>query len=140
MKSCLVDTGILYALFAGNDVWHERAKEFVNAYPGRLILPACVIPEAAFLANKYLGARAEAGLVAAVAGGAFFIEDLKPGDYARAAVLMAQHERLNIGFVDAAIAAISERLKLADIATTDRRHFSAIRPSHRTRLNLLPDA
>lgn len=140
MKSCLVDTGILFALFAQNDGWHERARGLVNAYPGRFILPGCVVPEAAYLANKYLGARAEAGLVAAVADGVFVIEDLQPGDYARAAVLMAQHERLNIGFVDAAIVALSERLKLADIATTDRRHFSAIRPSHRARLNLLPDA
>ena len=39
----------------------------------------------------------------------------------------------------AANVALCERLKLADFATTDRRHFSAIRPSHRARLNLLPD-
>ncbi len=52
---------------------------------------------------------------------------------------MAQYKKLNIGFVDAANMAVCERLKLADFATTDRRHFSAIRPSHRTKLNLLPE-
>ena len=140
MKSCLVDTGIVYALFAVDDGWHERARSFANTYPGKLILAACVIPEAAYLVNKYLGARAETALIEAIARGEFAVEELQPGDYARAAVLMAQHAKLDIGFVDAANVAVCERLKLADFATTDRRHFSAIRPSHRTRLRLLPDA
>lgn len=140
MKSCLVDTGILYALFAANDRWHQRARAFVNAYPGKLILAACVIPEAAYLVNKYLGQGAETALIEAVARGEFGVEELQAKDYARAAVLMAQYEKLDIGFVDAANVALCERLKLADFATTDRRHFSAIRPSHRARLNLLPEA
>ena len=139
MKACLVDTGILYALFAANDRWHERARLFVNGYPGKLIVAACVIPEAAYLVNKFLGQRAETALVNAVAQGELGVEELQTKDYARAAVLMAQYEKLNIGFVDAANMAVCERLKLADFATTDRRHFSAIRPSHRTKLNLLPE-
>ena len=49
---------ILYTLFAADDHWHERSKLFANSYPGKLILAACVIPEAAWLINKYLGARA----------------------------------------------------------------------------------
>ena len=140
MKSCLVDTGILYALFAADDRWHERSKAFANTYPGKLILASCVIPEAANLINKYLGTGAEIALVDALARGDFFIQDLHAEDYARASVLMTQHRRLDIGFVDAANVAICERLKLADFATTDRRHFAAIRPSHRATLNLLPDA
>lgn len=139
MKSCLVDTGILYALFAVDDRWHERARLFVNAYPGKLILAACVIPEAAYLVNMYLGQSAEIALIDAIARGDFAVEELLAKDYTRAAVLMAQHAKLDIGFVDAANMAVCERLKLADFATTDRRHFSAIRPSHRAKLNLLPD-
>ncbi|MSQ50582.1 MAG: VapC toxin family PIN domain ribonuclease [Betaproteobacteria bacterium] len=105
-----------------------------------MILAACVIQEAAYLINKYLGARAEIALINAMASGDFVIEELQTRDYSRAAVLMAQHERLDIGFVDAANMAVCERLKLADLATTDRRHFTAIRPSHRAKLNLLPNA
>ena len=91
------------------------------------------------LTNKYLGPKAEIDLIAAVSQGAFDIENPQPADYARACVLMKQHLRRNIGFADAINVAICERLKLADFATVDRRHFSAIRPSHRARLNLLPD-
>lgn len=34
------------------------------------------------------------------------------------------------GFVDASVVAIAERLRHGTIATTDRRHFTAIRPRH----------
>jgi predicted nucleic acid-binding protein len=44
----------------------------------------------------------------------------------------------NIGFVDATVVAIAERLELASIATTDRRHFSRIRPAHAEAFTRLP--
>lgn len=138
MKSCLVDTGVLYALFAANDRWHDRVRDFANTYPGRLLLAACVVPEAAYLVNKYLGQRAEIDLLNAITRGDFVLEELQVRDYSRAAVLMAQHEKLNIGFVDAANVAVCERLKITDFATTDRRHFGAVRPQHCKRLTLLP--
>ena len=43
-----------------------------------------------------------------------------------------------LGFVDATIVAIAERLKVRTLATTDRRHFAAIRPSHVERFTLVP--
>lgn len=140
MRSCLVDAGIIFALFDQSDHWHARAQVFVDTYPGKLIVAASVVPEVACLVNKYLGAEAEIDLINAVSQGEFKIENLLPADYTRACVLMKQHMRMNIGFVDAVNVAMCERLKLADLATVDRRHFSAIQPSHRARLNLLPDA
>jgi len=44
----------------------------------------------------------------------------------------------NVGFVDASIVAIAERLKIEAIATTDRRHFQSIRPKHTKAFRLLP--
>lgn len=138
MTSCLVDTGILYALFDRSDRWHQPALAFANGYRGRLLVAACAVPEAAYLVNKFLGPRAEQKLVQALARGDFEIEDLTRKDYVRAATLVAQYEKLNIGFVDAASVAVCERLKIADVATTDRRHFSVIQPTHRRTFNLLP--
>jgi uncharacterized protein len=40
--------------------------------------------------------------------------------------------------VDASVVAVAERLGLAEVATLDRRHFSAIRPKHVTAFTLLP--
>ena len=43
-----------------------------------------------------------------------------------------------IGFVDASLVAIAERLQIEAIATTDRRHFESIRPKHTRTFRLLP--
>jgi predicted nucleic acid-binding protein len=43
-----------------------------------------------------------------------------------------------LGLVDASIVAIAERLKVRVLATTDRRHFGAVRPRHVERFTLVP--
>jgi uncharacterized protein len=43
-----------------------------------------------------------------------------------------------LGAVDASVIAVAERLKLTDVATLDRRHFTVVRPNRTTALNLLP--
>jgi len=42
------------------------------------------------------------------------------------------------GFVDASVVAVAERLRLRVIATTDTRHFGAVRPRHTSSFELLP--
>jgi hypothetical protein len=43
-----------------------------------------------------------------------------------------------VGFVDAAVLALVERLREPKLATLDRRHFAAMRPRHVQALTLLP--
>ena len=43
-----------------------------------------------------------------------------------------------IGFVDASMVAIAERLSIEMIATTERRHFEIIRPKQAMCFRLLP--
>jgi hypothetical protein len=43
-----------------------------------------------------------------------------------------------LGLVDASVVALAERLKLRKLATTDRRHFSTVRPTHVPHLELVP--
>jgi predicted nucleic acid-binding protein len=45
---------------------------------------------------------------------------------------------LPLGTVDDSVIAITERLKLTEVATLDRRHFSVVRPDHIPALTLLP--
>jgi predicted nucleic acid-binding protein len=45
-----------------------------------------------------------------------------------------------LGFVDASVIAICERLGERKVATLDHRHFNAIRPKHIKSFRLLPDA
>ena len=54
------------------------------------------------------------------------------------AELVGTYGNLPLGTTDASVIAIAERLKLTDIATLDRRHFTVVRPSHVNSLKLLP--
>jgi predicted nucleic acid-binding protein len=59
-------------------------------------------------------------------------------DYARARELMRAYADLRVGFVDAAVLAVVERLREPKLATLDHRHFSVMRPRHVDALELLP--
>jgi predicted nucleic acid-binding protein len=134
--SVLVDTGALVALFRDNDAWHGRMRDWLTAAKHSLITPAAVVQETAFMIGSLHGPEAEASFVRTAAD--FALEDLGPADRSRAAELIAKYADFPIGFVDASIVAIAERLDIRALLTTDRRHFAVIRPAHCERLRLLP--
>ncbi len=70
--------------------------------------------------------------------GAFLVEALQPPDYERIGMLLTTYADLRVGFVDAAVLAIVERLREPKLATLDHRHFSVMRPRHVDALELLP--
>ena len=71
--------------------------------------------------------------------GAYAVEDLRPEDYRRVRQLCDRYADADIGFVDAAVLAIVERLNEPKLATLDRRHFGLLRPRHVDALRLAPD-
>jgi predicted nucleic acid-binding protein len=66
------------------------------------------------------------------------VEDLTTGDYARVRELCDRYADADIGFVDAAVLAVVERLGETKLATLDRRHFGLLRPRHRESIDLVP--
>jgi hypothetical protein len=70
--------------------------------------------------------------------GALVVEDLLHEDYRRAGELLTTYADLRVGFVDAAVLAVVERLREPKLATLDHRHFSVMRPRHVEALELLP--
>jgi uncharacterized protein len=66
------------------------------------------------------------------------LEPLQPADVIRIAELVARYHDLPLGTIDASVVAAAERLTVEEIATTDRRHFSIVRPSHTETFQLLP--
>jgi hypothetical protein len=132
----LVDTGILYALADRSDAWHARAIALVKATREPLLAPVTVLPEVTYLLTTRLGVHAEQAFVRSIVDGEVSVEALRAADVARASDVLRQHG--DIGFVDATVVAIAERLKLEAIATTDRRHFSRVRPAHIPAFTLLP--
>jgi predicted nucleic acid-binding protein len=75
-----------------------------------------------------------------IASGAYRVEELQRADFVRIRQLCAQYADADIGFVDAAVLAVVERLNEPRLATLDRRHFGTLRPRHTEALHLLPDA
>lgn len=134
----IADTGPLYALIDSDDAWHERVVAWWRTNRSPVIVPVCVLPEVCYLLHQRISPDAEAAFVKAIANGEFSIEPLEAEDVARADVIMRKYADLKLGFVDATVIATAERLDAVEILTTDRRHFSQVRPRHTTSLRLSP--
>ena len=132
----LVDTGVLYALADEDDAWHERAREWIGVVNELLIVPVTVLPEVAYLLHSRLGAAAELAFVQSAAASELEIEPLRQQDLTRCSDVMRRYP--DIGFVDASIVAMAERLKIETIATTDRRHFVMVKSRHTRGYQLVP--
>lgn len=121
-----------------SDAWHERVKRWWSEYGASVVVPTVVLPELCYLLQTRIGSSAEHDFVRSVADGEFVLEEVEPEDINRAATVMEQYLDFPLGFVDAAVVAMSERLWTREVLTTDRRHFSAVRPKHVRSLTLLP--
>lgn len=132
----LLDTGILYAMADQDDAWHERVVQYLRQNSEVLMTPVTVVPETAYLLRSRLGAKVERHFIASLAAREVLVEMLSNADLMRTASVMT--ERPDVGFVDASVVAVAERLRLNRIATTDRRHFSTILPRHRPAFELVP--
>jgi hypothetical protein len=138
MPPILVDTGPLYAMADRDDDWHLRVVRFLERSRDELLIPVTVLPEAAYLLAAHLGAEAERKLVHSIVSGELAVEELTLADLKRVLELLRKYEDARIGFVDATVVAVAERLKISRILTTDRRDFSLVRPRHCKEFELLP--
>ncbi len=107
-------------------------------FRGRLFIPSTVVPEACYLLNTYLGQEAEIVFIQSLINREMLLEHSTSHDLPRISALLKKYRDANIGYVDASVVAIAERLKICGILTTDRRHFAAIKPEHCKEFKLLP--
>lgn len=134
----LADTGALYALVDASDAWHARVAQWWPVHGHQVVIPAPVLPELAWLLGSRIGAHAEIAFFEALAADEFQVEPLDIDDYERAVALMQRYADLPLGFVDAAIVAMAERMGARQVLTTDRRHFGVVRPQHVRAFALVP--
>jgi uncharacterized protein len=97
-----------------------------------------VLVEVEYWTQRRLGTGAWLALLDDIVTGAFGVGDLVLADYRRVRELCDRYADAEIGFVDAAVLAITERLGEPKLATLDRRHFGILRPRHVDALTLLP--
>jgi predicted nucleic acid-binding protein len=132
----IVDTGVLYAAADTGDAWHARVRAWLEGTSEPLVVPVTVVPEVAYLLAARLGPEAERVFVASLAAGEIGLEQVTRSDVERCRALLDEYP--HIGFVDASVVAVTERLRVRVVATTDRRHFGAVRPRHVAALELVP--
>ncbi len=134
----ICDTGPLYAAMDRADADHETCKRLLSKSSERLVVPAPVVVELEWLASSRLGLQPFSSFLADVQADDVTIVDLIRADYVRVGELLGRYADLRLGFVDAAVLAIVERLKESKLATLDHRHFATIRPNHMDAIELLP--
>ena len=103
-----------------------------------VVIPAPVITETTMLSRFRRNERAVDALLRSVVDGTVAIVDLEWADYARVRELISKYSDLSLGFVDASVVAVAERLDETTIATLDRRHFSVVKPAHCEAFTLVP--
>lgn len=134
----ILDTGPLYASLDRSDADHQACRALIESIEEPLVIPGPVLVEVDYWISQRLHPGVLVALLADIEAGAYVVADLIGQDYARVRELCDRYADADIGFVDAAVMAIVERLGESKLATLDRRHFGLLRPRHRASIDLLP--
>ena len=135
----VLDAGPLYASLDRHDRAHSACRRLLTEASEPLVIPTPVLAEVDYLVHARLHAGIFLTLLDDIIAGAYLVEDLQPADFVRIRDLCDRYADADIGFVDAAVLAIVERLNEPKLATLDYRHFRALRPRHVEALRLLPE-
>ena len=134
----VIDTGVLLAALDEADEDHLACTALLATTRERRVVPSPILPELDYWCHERLGVDAFLSVLDEVHRDAYAIEDLRPAEYRRVAEICHRYRDLGIGFVDAAVLAVVERLREPKVATLDHRHFGVVRPAHVGSLELLP--
>jgi predicted nucleic acid-binding protein len=134
----ILDTGPLYASLDRTDADHATCRALIESADEPLVIPAPVLVEVDCWIHQRLHPGALVALLADIEAGAYLVEHVLLSDVPRIRSLVDRYADADIGYVDAAVLAIVERLDEPKLATLDRRHFGVLRPRHRDALLLLP--
>ncbi len=134
----ILDTGPLYASLDRSDQDHVACRALIEGAHEALVIPAPVLVEVDYWIQQRLNPGVLVALLADIEAGAYVVADVVREDYTRIRELCDRYADADIGFVDAAVLAIVERLGESKLATLDRRHFGLLRPRHLESIELLP--
>jgi predicted nucleic acid-binding protein len=134
----ICDTGPLYAAIDRTDSDHERCAALLRTVEEQIIVPEPVVVEMDWLVTSRLGPAAFDAFLASVERGEVAVAHLEHSDYGRVRALCKRYPDLPLGFVDAAVVALAERLGERKLASLDHRHLGIVRPRHVRAFTLLP--
>ena len=134
----LVDTSALFAFADAASTDHAAMRDFVTQSDETLLVPVTVLPEADYLVTTRLGGQVARAMLRSILDGELRVENLTRADLERCWELMDQYADTVMGFVDASIIALAERLRVTRVLTLDQRHFRFVRPRHCAAFDIVP--
>jgi predicted nucleic acid-binding protein len=134
----LLDTSAVLAAVDRADDSHAAVVAALAAETSTLILPIVALPEISHLLHVRHGPSQAAAVMDRLVRGSWPVVCLEHVDIQRATEVMARYADSRIGFVDAAIAALAERVGAVRIYTLDRRDFALLRPRHVAAFEVVP--
>ncbi len=134
----LVDTNFLISVLLVDDINHTKAAAAVASLRSeRRIVVAPVLVELFYLIEKFAGYPAAVQSIQQTRR-LYTIEPLLNIDLQQMENIMLRYQSAEFDYTDVALMALSERLKIEQVYTFDRRDFSIYRPTHCVALTLLP--
>lgn len=136
--AAVVDTSVLYALTDAAEAQHRSCVAALSAEHEAIIVPQPVLPEICYLIASRLGPSKETAFLRGLLDSDWRLEPMSTDDLSRATAILEDYADAALGFVDAAIMAIAERLAVRRVYTLDRRDFQLVKPLHAAAFEVLP--
>ena len=116
MKSIVVDSGPLIALFDGSDAYHRQAVAFVKGVSGPLVTNLPVVTEVVYVLDFSHQAQRDFLFWAEQA---LTLDTETRADFPRIRALLDKYADLPADFADASLIALCERLGTTTVASVD---------------------
>ena len=135
----ILDANVLWSYIDRRQPRHTDCVRLIDDCDEDVLIPTPVLAEVDYFISQRLHPGILLALLDAVENAQFALVDVESEDLPRISSLVSQYAGSDVGFVDAAVLAIVERLNEPKLATLDRRHFGMMRPRHIEALTLLPE-
>ena len=125
----LLDTSAILALSDKRHHLHKAIKNLVLKKEDIYIIPSTVIVEVCQLLKYRFGCMVEIKFLDEINQSNFIMETIQLADFSRIMEILVKYMDLHVGYVDASIVAVAERLGTNKILTLDKKHFNVLIPS-----------
>ena len=134
----IIDTSALYALIDRGERQHAAVVAALSSERESIVLPQTVLTESCYLIASRLGPVVEREFLQGLLDSDWRAETLTTTDLERTVELLATYADADLGFVDASVVVIAERLGARRLYTLDQRDFRLVRPRHTQAFDFRP--
>lgn len=121
MINTLIDAGPIIALFNKNDKYHQKIKEFIKTYKGKLTTTWPVITEVSHMLDFNI--QTQIDFLTWIKLGAIEVEDIDIQDLNRIIELSKKYSNVPMDLADASLVVLSEKLNIKKIITIDSDYY-----------------